>query len=639
MKAPETPERETPAPSKPSARAPRAKRVAASPVAAETALATATPVSSTPSPTSESQTSSKLALLGFRVKLILHPVAEFIRSHRRIKWSAIVLVALLALGTTFDISYNAGKQSTVRSSDVLTQLPPVPLRTTPLPTAPLLTFKDALNITSVPSGLGLPESSCGTLPTNWLATENAQPSSGVDMTQFRQSHTPWPEGSAFWLDKISIGCGTSVGIHASLTPQWNGAIDKLPRIFEAIRIGWYGGAGGRIVWKSDLMPLKYLKTPAPKDATRMIETRWPATIKVSTKGWSPGFYLFVSMLPNGRYESSAPLIIRAPVGTSSLALIHSTLTWSAYNVFGGRSLYNGPGTSPAEKSYQRSRVTSMDKPFSGSGNELIFRDALPFVQLAEKNNISIDQYADTDLDQHPTLLTHYGGVAWSGHPEYWTQGMYDATISARNNGVNLAFFGANTAYWRAILSPSPSGIDRRMTVYREASEDPAISPSLATENFDSRTINKPSSLIDGSVTSAIGVSGAMLPVSVPSWLGVASNTILKGFSQYSEIESWVPGVASPPSVHKLFAGKFVFGGDPQKEEARYKLNSIAEMDWWSVPSGAVIFNAGVNLWTCNLGDSCGMATVDTQTRDAMDTITVNVLNTWSKKVDVASLEK
>jgi hypothetical protein len=597
------------------------------------------PLTALPEAECASHDSSKLALLGSRARLALHWLANFTRANRRTKWTATVLVVLIAIGTTYALSYNEGKRSAAQSGDVLTQLPPVPLRTTPLPTVPLLTFKDALNITSVPSGLGLPESSCGTLPKNWLAAENAKPSSGVDMIQFRQSHTPWPEGSAFWLDKISMGCDGSVGIHASLTPHSNGAIDNLPRIFEAIRIGWYGGAGGRIVWKSDLTPLKYFKTPPPKDATRMIETRWPTTIMVSTKGWNPGFYLFVSMLPNGRYESSAPLIIRAPVGTSSLALIHSTLTWSAYNDFGGRSLYTGPGRSPAEKSYQRSRITSLDRPFSGSGNELLFRDVLPFVQLAEKNNINIDQYADTDLDQHPTLLMHYRGVAWSGHPEYWTQTMYNAAIAARNNGVNLCFFGANTAYWRTVLSPSPYGVDRRMTVYREASEDPATSPSEATENFDSRTINKPSSLIDGSVTSAIGVTGAMLPFSVPSWLGVASNTILKTFSKYSEIESWVPGVASPPSVHKLFAGKFTFGGDPQDEEVRYKHNSVAEMDWWSVPSGAVIFNAGINLWSCNLCDSCGMATVDTQTMKAMDTITVNVLKIWSTKVDIKSLEK
>jgi len=107
----------------------------------------------------------------------------------------------------------------------------------------------------------------------------------------------------------------------------------------------------------------------------------------------------------------------------------------------------------------------------------------------------------------------------------------------------------------------------------------------------------------------------------------------------SEIASPKPGVQTPPDIHPLFRGKFTFAGNPQTEELRYANNSVAQMDWWQAPSGAVIFSAGVNLWVCNLLNSCGMATVDPATRDLMDTITTNVLTTWSKKVNAADLLK
>ena len=69
------------------------------------------------------------------------------------------------------------------------------------------------------------------------------------------------------------------------------------------------------------------------------------------------------------------------------------------------------------------------------------------------------------------------------------------------------------------------------------------------------------------------------------------------------------------------------------EELRYKKNSNAETDWWSAPSGAIVFSAGVNLWVCNLTDSCGMATVDSTTKELLDTITVRVLTLWSHKIN------
>ena len=544
----------------------------------------------------------------------------------------IAIVAILIVGLTGSLAFEVGKHSGQQDQDAVPRLPVITTHT-PLAASKPLTFDQSLAITDLPTLNGYVDSTCPNLAANWMQTENAIPSPDINMGKFFHSYTPWPEGSALWLNKTSIGCGESVDIHASLSPTYNGKVDNQPRIFEAIRIGWYGGAGGRVTWTSSSVKLKYRKTPLPKNALRMIQTTWPTTLRISTASWLPGFYLIVSKLPNGNFESSAPLIIRAPYSNSTLALVHSTLTWAAYNTFGGRSLYVGPGLSKKQKSYERSRIVSMDRPLAGSGNELLFRDALPIVQLAEKNNISLNQYADTDINNSPTILSHFSGVVWSGHPEYWTQTLFDAAIAARNHGINLAFFGANTAYWRARLQPSPTGPDRQVIVYREATEDPAKIPADATLQFQDRIINEPPSLIDGSMTSAIGVSGELKSTSDNAWLGIPKNSVLKGFSKYSEIASHQDGIQAPTNVHSLFKGKFIFAGNPNVEELRYKKNSNAETDWWSAPSGAIVFSAGVNLWVCNLTDSCGMATVDSTTKDLLDTITVRVLTLWSHKIN------
>ncbi len=577
---------------------------------------------------------SLIAGLSNGMKRVLQPL----KTHKSMRRSLIASLLIVTMALTIGISYNIGKKTVEGNEEAVPRLPTVATYA-PLPASPLYTYAQSLTQTALNVGQGYQDSPCKNLGPNWLAAENAKVSTDVSMTQFRTSHTPWPEGSAFWLDKTSVGCGATVGIHASLSPLFDGSLSKEPRVFEAIRIGWYSGAGGRIVWSSKPTKLKYLKTSPPRNANRTIQTTWPVTISLSTADWAPGLYLFVSKLPSGRFESSAPLIIRAPLSNSSLALVHSTLTWAAYNTFGGRSLYVGPGTTKTQRSYERSRIVSMDRPLAGSGNELLFRDALPLVQLAEKNNISLDQFADTDINTSPAILSHFSGVVWSGHPEYWTQTLFNAAIAARNNGINLAFFGANTAYWRARLIPSPTGKDRQVVSYREANQDPATVASQATLEFQNPIINESSALIDGSITSAIGVFGGMKAVNIPTWLGVPKNSVLNGFSRYSEIASPTTGPQTPPGIHPLFAGKFTFAGDPALQEPRYKLNSVAQMDWWSAPSGAVIFSAGVNLWVCNLLSSCGMATVDSSTKALMGTITTNVLKTWSKKVDPATLLK
>ena len=39
-----------------------------------------------------------------------------------------------------------------------------------------------------------------------------------------------------------------------------------------------------------------------------------------------------------------PLCVRDDDSTAAFAIMHSVTTWQAYNAYGGRSLYVGPGT-------------------------------------------------------------------------------------------------------------------------------------------------------------------------------------------------------------------------------------------------------------------------------------------------------
>ena len=118
---------------------------------------------------------------------------------------------------------------------------------------------------------------------------------------------------------------------------------------------------------------------------------------------------------------------------------------------------------------------------------------------------------------------------------------------------------------------------------------------------------------------------------MPSWLHLPSWTSIKGFGSLSEIESTIPNNPSAAkNINVILQGKFKYARDPSTEEMAYKNNSVAQSVWYKTPSNAVVFNAGINLWSCNLEKSCPLASVDTQSKDNLQNITAQILTLWQQ---------
>ena len=551
---------------------------------------------------------------------------RYFRAHER-KVVALGLLAILIVTGSFF----AGQKSVDHSQDIYQSFPKLPIYPELKPADPL-TYDLSLTQNSFPDGGKFIDSKCAPLSTNWVAQENSKPGVGITMDDLAKMHVTLPLGTAFWLDKTSASCGDTVGIHASLIDRNSHKASDGKRTFQVIRIGWYNGAGGTEVWRSNPVNLHYEKILKPKNAYRMIETKWKTSTSFTIgNDWTPGFYMVLSRAEDGTIESAAPLILRSQVGSSKLALINSTLTWQAYNNFGGRSLYRGPGDSSSQQSNERSRVVSFDRPLIGSGIQLVQRDAIPLVQFAESKGINLDQFADTDIQDSPKLTSNYHGLVFSGHPEYFTQEMFQSFLAARNNGINLAFFSGNTAYWRARLSPSSIGENRHVTVFRYSTEDPIRDNSQSTVRFQDPVANQPGSLLTGEETSGIGVVGDLYTVKMPSWLHLPYWTSIKGFGSLSEIESTIPNNPSAAkNINVILQGKFKYARNPSTESMAYKNNSVAQSVWYKTPSNAVVFNAGINLWSCNLEKSCPLASVDTQSKDNLQNITAQILTLWQQ---------
>jgi len=510
------------------------------------------------------------------------------------------------------------------------ELPPIPLHSD-LTKQPMTTFADSLSVNIPEDSSQVPNFNCAQLPNNWVKKENAQPGISMTTKDWQQLDLQSAAGSALWLNKTSASCGEKIQIHASLYGARDSGFAKGPRTIQAIRIGWYQGSGGREVWNSGPIRLKNQRVLRPKNALRMVETKWGTTATIDIgANWVPGFYLFVTRAMDGHIENAAPLVVKSPLGSSKLLLIHSFLTWNAYNSFGGRSAYFGAGGTKVEMRKDRSRVVSLDRPIIGSGGFSIHRDAISLVQYLEREGINVDQESDIDIDSWPSITTHYSGLVLGGHPEYFTRRIFDTLIASRNNGINLAILGGNTGIWQTRLTSSPIGVDRRIVIYRDAKEDPVSDLSQVSIAYSDRRLNIPATLISGTLTDGVHVYGNLAVAQIPTWLKIPKGSAITGISPDSEVEKTIQDVASPPKVHILFSGKMHYR-DSAIIGSNRNVSPIAQSVWFTTPSGSAIFNAGFTTWSCDLISTCAYSTVDEKSRATLDLVTKQVLALWSTK--------
>src|SRR5512138_1950147 len=64
--------------------------------------------------------------------------------------------------------------------------------------------------------------------------------------------------------------------------------------WKLYRMGWYGGAEGRLMATGGSVPVGPQPTPAPDPSTGRIECAWPVSFTIRTDpGWTSGVYLAV----------------------------------------------------------------------------------------------------------------------------------------------------------------------------------------------------------------------------------------------------------------------------------------------------------------------------------------------------------
>ncbi len=301
------------------------------------------------------------------------------------------------------------------------------------------------------------------------------------------------------------------------------------------------GAKPTTVYKTEALKGEYFDTPIDASVSGC---NWPITHRWTLPDdIGSGGYL---VLTRARNHADEPIehqhffVIRAanPGQSASTLFVLGTMTWMAYNNWGGSNHYegnyNGPDENamapilssqrpwakgqvwapvgapriPLEKSPEMGaipRYTSVEwaylhgysKYYSAAGWASYERH---FAVWAENNAYQLDYATQHDLHFRPELLEHYECVVIVGHDEYWTAEMRDAIDHYVDQGGNVARFAANFI-WQVRLENN----GQTQVCYKYLAQD--HDPVMGGEQQGKLTTAWESPLVDRPGASTFGLNG------------------------------------------------------------------------------------------------------------------------------------
>lgn len=411
-------------------------------------------------------------------------------------------------------------------------------------------------------------------PSTWVREENARP--GTDDWRIPNSRIADDDELAGYAGVVGAHPGDAVDLMIS------SSLGEV--VVHAYRLGHYGGAGAREVWRSD--PLEgTVQPPATVDAERMVRADWDVSVTVDTTGWPPGSYLF--RLAAGGRSTYVPLTVVSPDVTDRLVIVSAVTTYAAYNTWGGHSLYYDTETRGFEG---RALRVSFDRPYDGVGAKTLLQYEQGVIRLAEEAGLPVAYLTSLELDSDPDVLMGAAGVVSTGHDEYWTQGMRTAVERARDTGTNVAFLGANAVYWRVRLEEG----GRVVAGYKEAGLDPVRDAPATTVRWRDAPHPDPESSLVGMLYECFPAAGPFVVLD-PGFWGFAEADVSAGDSfpglVGTEIDRAYPGYGTPENLQ-------VVAHSPV--QCANVGRTHADMTYYTVGSGAGVVSTGTMLWTIAL---------------------------------------
>jgi len=438
----------------------------------------------------------------------------------------------------------------------------------------------------------------------WIVEENAK--LGTTDWMVPDDKTAWAKVEGFF-DATSIDVGGSAVLKTSTrAATWQ---------VSAYRIGWYGGTGGRLIWKSEPMTGVNQPKATQVGAPKAWIAPWAPSLTVQTDStWPPGQYMFKLESVDGG-ASYVPLVVRDDKSTSDLLMQSAVTTWQAYNAWGGASVYTGTNG--------RADAVSFDRPYTGNGSGEFLGREREFIEFVERNGFDVSYWTNIDLHQRGELAKNHRGIVIPGHDEYYTVEMRKNLEAARDAGVNIGFFGANNVYRRIRLDNADSGSNRVEINYRDATRDPLNGKDneRVTTSFRESPSPNPESTLTGSYYECNPVEADWVVGDASMWMFEGSE--FKNGDRVSkmvgnEYDRVTPSAPTPPNIQVLAHSPVTCRGNA----------SFADSTWYTVPGGAGVFTAATFGWSPRLLEACP-AGPPTTPICKLQKVTQNILTAFS----------
>jgi N,N-dimethylformamidase beta subunit-like protein len=454
---------------------------------------------------------------------------------------------------------------------------------------------------------------------NPIVTENQQP--GTSAWQLANTADDLNGQIKGYADSTSVMQGSSLNFYVSVNPAQTFTID-------VYRLGYYGGLGGRLISHAGPLDGTTQAPCVPDPSTGMIACGWTSsyTFAVGTS-WTSGFYM-VKLINAAGYQNYVPLVVRD--GRPAAFLYQSAVTTAqAANNYPndqrtGKSLYewNSYGANTVAGT-PRAVKLSFDRPYSGDGSGQLLAWEMQLVRWLESKGYDVTYSTDVDTHANGAELLRHKAFFSAGHDEYWSKEMYDAAETARDAGVNLAFFGANDVYWQVRFEASAGGTANRVMVsYKDGNIDPVQGPTT-TLLWRDPPVNRPEqSLIGVMFTSEVSWGNNVPYVTTNSGQWAYAGTGLKDGDSVpglvgTEMDRLMSNYPPPTAISQtlLSNSPFVNSGGA----ADYANSSL-----YQAPSKAWVFATGTSSWSWALDNTW----TNVQTDPRIQQMTATILNAF-----------
>ncbi len=400
-------------------------------------------------------------------------------------------------------------------------------------------------------------------------------------------------------DATSINKGQALNLKISLAQAGQYGID-------VYRLGYYGGSGGRLITSATGLNGVTQAAATVDPTTRMVECKWNTSYTLQTSaGWTSGLYLAKLTDSRTGKQSYVEFVVRDDNRPAELGFQDAATTAAAYNNYGGYSSYtfNSINNQAAYK-------ISLDRPLSPETPGMLIWE-YQTARWMESQGYDISYYSNLDVQTNPFQLYSQNAFVSVGHDEYWSMEMRNNVEQARDNGTNLAFFSANSAYWRVRFEPSTTGsANRVMAIYKNNwNLDPVAQAdnTQATNQFRSTQVNRPENALLGVMYTGLtsntsgGYNFVVSNASDPYYAGtgLVNGDSIPGLVGY-EWDAVVNNGATPAGLVILSQSPVIPDGGTASFLPPGTNTNVSNAVRYTAASGAKVFSTGSIQWVWGL---------------------------------------